>query len=171
MPCSDLQQVQVQSHGNCLHASAPRTACMSSPCLNLLFGCTVSCSGAQFLVQMFCIGAHAGGQLCHLLARTCPAVPPLSEAARCSVSSCARVTCMARTGSGTCTQLSCLLCRYLDFMEAEGNRAQILHLYERCLVACASYPGKSCCLTCPCCLHGGTSCWGSVFGMTAGRAL
>ena len=37
--------------------------------------------------------------------------------------------------------------RYLDFAERSGAREQIVKLYERCLVACAGYPGKFCRLT------------------------
>ena len=34
--------------------------------------------------------------------------------------------------------------RYLDFAERSGAREQVVKLYERCLVACAGYPGASC---------------------------
>ena len=34
--------------------------------------------------------------------------------------------------------------RYLDFAERSGAREQVVKLYERCLVACAGYPGKFC---------------------------
>jgi hypothetical protein len=31
--------------------------------------------------------------------------------------------------------------KYLDYIEARGDAAATVILYERCLVACASYPG------------------------------
>jgi pre-mRNA-processing factor 39 len=34
--------------------------------------------------------------------------------------------------------------RYLDFAERSGAREQVVKLYERCLVACAGYPGEPC---------------------------
>ena len=34
--------------------------------------------------------------------------------------------------------------RYLDFAERSGAHDQVVKLYERCLVACAGYPGKFC---------------------------
>ena len=33
------------------------------------------------------------------------------------------------------------LCRYLDYIEEKKDIGMIIRLYERCLVACASYPG------------------------------
>jgi len=39
--------------------------------------------------------------------------------------------------------------RYLDFAERSGARDQVVKLYERCLVACAGYPGKFCLCTVP----------------------
>lgn len=33
------------------------------------------------------------------------------------------------------------LCRYLDYIEKKKDIGMIIRLYERCLVACASYPG------------------------------
>lgn len=32
-------------------------------------------------------------------------------------------------------------CRYLDYIEEKKDIGMIIRLYERCLVACASYPG------------------------------
>lgn len=29
---------------------------------------------------------------------------------------------------------------YLDFIESDGDWSKVFHLYERCIVACASYP-------------------------------
>jgi pre-mRNA-processing factor 39 len=34
--------------------------------------------------------------------------------------------------------------KYLDFAEARGDQTGAIMLYERCLVACASYPGRVC---------------------------
>ena len=33
------------------------------------------------------------------------------------------------------------ICRYLDYIEEKKDIGMIIRLYERCLVACASYPG------------------------------
>lgn len=35
---------------------------------------------------------------------------------------------------------------YLDYMDAKGDEAETRHLFERCLVACARYPGMFCSL-------------------------
>ena len=32
---------------------------------------------------------------------------------------------------------------YLDYIQKSGDAGSIVRLYERCLVACASYPGAS----------------------------
>ena len=40
-------------------------------------------------------------------------------------------------------QQECLVAfRYLDYIEEKKDIGMIIRLYERCLVACASYPGN-----------------------------
>lgn len=39
-------------------------------------------------------------------------------------------------------------CKYLDFIEAEGDTAAAITVYERCLVPCANYPGEATGLCC-----------------------
>ena len=33
-------------------------------------------------------------------------------------------------------------CRYLDYVEAKGDVGMTVRMFERCLVACANYPGR-----------------------------
>ena len=56
--------------------------------------------------------------------------------------------------------------RYLDFAERSGSREQVVKLFERCLVACAGYPGK-CCPPAVACAYG----LPSVASVLTGRCM
>ena len=53
-------------------------------------------------------------------------------------------------GAGCGFNSAGLLCRYLDYIEEKKDIGMIIRLYERCLVACASYPGNLLFLTSVC---------------------
>ena len=56
--------------------------------------------------------------------------------------------------------------RYLDFMDQKGDAGAAVRLYERCVVPCASYPGKRCS-----CVVISDGCSGLVPCLLPGRVL